>query len=370
MPGNVRALFGGRALPVLDGDEHRARKRTIMAAFTHEAIAAYVPRLADLVRAALARWAAEDEIGGVDALRRLAIEAIAGTMMGIEPGPALDALRSDYGRVLRGFKALPIPLPGTTYSRAKAAIGRALRVWSDTIGRHRATPSDDGLSRILAADAASGTAMTTDELARELHHLVLAGLIVWAWCARIIVELEQHPGVRARLLGELGTLKAGTLTLEALEALPYLDQVTKEIRRLAPVVPAAFGKARRTFTFAGHTIPAGWMVLWGTAASHARPEVYPAPERFDPDRFSPGAPAGPASHHYAFAPQGAGDALTGHKCAGYMLAPTLLKVFTVELVRGTTWLLSPGQDLSYDWSEVPPPPRDGLRLRVRTRQPA
>src|SRR3954470_22033408 len=31
MPANIETLFGGRTLPVLDGDEHRARKQAVMA---------------------------------------------------------------------------------------------------------------------------------------------------------------------------------------------------------------------------------------------------------------------------------------------------------------------------------------------------
>jgi cytochrome P450 len=105
------------------------------------------------------------------------------------------------------------------------------------------------------------------------------------------------------------------------------------------------------------------MVLWGTAASHMRPEVYPEPERFDPERFAPGRTE-QARHPHAFAPNGAGDAMSGHKCAGYELAPTVLQVFTVELLRSCTWTVVPGQDLSYDWTQAPPPPKDGLRVRL------
>jgi cytochrome P450 len=368
MPGNIQTLFGGRTLPVLDGDEHRARKQVIMAAFTHEAIAGYVPPLAGMVHATLTRWAAAGEVRAVDELRRTAIEAIALTILGQQPGPALDGLRAEYAAILRGFQALPLPLPGTTYSRAKAAIGRALEALRAEVLRHEAAPgpATDGLGRILAARGQDGGAqLDADEIARELHHLVLAGLVVWAWCARALVELAAHPEVAARLKGELATLPPGAPTFEALAILPYLDQVAREIRRITPVVPVGFGRARRTFTLAGHTIPAGWMVLWGTTASHARPEVYPAPERFDPGRFAAGTDAGRPPH--AFAPNGAGDAVHGHKCAGYELAPTLLKVFVAELVRGFSFTLAAGQDLDYDWSVAPPAPKDGLRVTVTAR---
>ena len=38
MPAHIETLFAGRSLPLLDGDEHRERKRFVMAGFTREAI--------------------------------------------------------------------------------------------------------------------------------------------------------------------------------------------------------------------------------------------------------------------------------------------------------------------------------------------
>jgi cytochrome P450 len=363
MPGNIQTLFGGRALPVMDGAEHHARKRAVMAAFAPEALDAYVPKVAGVVRAALARLAAASSAPGGEAravgeLRRMAIEAIAGTMLDLAPGPELDELQAEYAVVLHGFTGLPLPLPWTAYGRAKAAIDRILGRLREQVRRHEESARDDGLQRILATRA-----LDADATARELHHLVLAGLIVWAWCARMMIELDRDAGMRERLAAEIAGLPAGTPTRAALTALPYLGSVVSEVRRSTPVVPLAFGKARRDLTFAGRTIPAGWMVLWGTAASHMRPEVYPEPERFDPERFAPGR-AEQARHPHAFAPNGAGDAMSGHKCAGYELAPTVLEVFTVELLRGCTWTVVPGQDLSYDWTQAPPPPKDGLRVRL------
>jgi cytochrome P450 len=370
MPANIQMLFGGRALPVMDGAEHHARKRAIMAAFAPEALDAYVPKVTAVVRAALARLAQASSapsapLGGearaVGELRRMAIEAITSTMLDLAPGPELDELQAEYAVVLHGFGGLPLPFPWTAYGRAKGAMDRILARLRDQVRRHEQAPRDDGLQRILATRA-----LDADATARELHHLVLAGLIVWAWCARVLVELDRNADVRERLAGEIAGLPAGTPTRAALAGATYLGQVVSEVRRATPVVPLAFGKARRDLTFAGRAIPAGWMVLWGTAASHMRPEVYPEPERFDPERFAPGR-APEARHPHAFAPNGAGDAMSGHKCAGYELAPTLLQVFIVELLRGCTWTVVPGQDLSYDWTQAPPPPKDGLRVRLALR---
>src|SRR5262245_6128804 len=53
-PPHVLKLFGGRSLPLLDGEEHRSRRSLVMQAFTPEALASYLPVLEGLTRKALA----------------------------------------------------------------------------------------------------------------------------------------------------------------------------------------------------------------------------------------------------------------------------------------------------------------------------
>jgi cytochrome P450 len=393
MPGNIETLFGVRTLPVLDGDEHHARKAVLMAGFSHDAVAADLALCRRMVRAALGRWAAAGEVRAVDETRKLAIETICAAVMGLEAGPALDAILADYGRVLRAFSALPIALPGTAYSRGKRAMRRILARWRAEIARHEAaspprvdgarlaerSPSregsgtlsgfpsrDDGLARMLAAGGAgAAAALDADALAREIHHVVLAGLIVWAWCTRALLELDRAPALRARLVAEVAALPAEP-SLEAMEAAPVLSSVVREVRRISSVVPLSFGKARRAFELGGRRVPAGWMVLWAPTASHARAEIYADPQRFDPDRFA--APRAEHTRHpHAFVPNGTGEVVRGHKCVGYLFAPALLQVFLVELARGYDWSIPADQDFGYVWAETPPPHKDGLRVRFTAR---
>lgn len=364
---HVQELMGGHALPVLDGPEHFERKHFVLAAFSRDALGSYLPKMQAMLASHLNRWAGSGEIHWVEELKRLSLEMICDCVMGLPPGPAVDSLRREYERVLAGFATLPIPLPGTSYTRAKQALGRILRVYEENVREHQRAPRDDGLSRMLAAKSpTSGRSMTVEEAKTELHHVVIAGLIVWAWLAYLVLELDRHADVRKRLQEEIQRVApSGVTTLEQLEGMPYLTQVTMEVRRLAAVIPAFFGKATRSFEFQGRTVPAGWMVLWGHHSSHVREEVYKNPNEFDPDRFAPPR-LEHLRHENAFVPNGAG-ALTGHKCAGGGLATSFLQLFALELLRGYDWQLSPGQNLSYDWKRLPPEPHDGLKARVRRR---
>ncbi|MEA2165973.1 MAG: retinoid hydroxylase [Thermoanaerobaculia bacterium] len=366
MPPHVQALFGGRSLPLLDGEIHSARKKLVNAAFNRAAITAYLPIIQQTMERYFRVWPGRGEIRWLDEMKRLSIEVICTTIMGMPPGAAMDRLREDYGILTNGFASLPINVPGTRYRRALQARDRILEVLRRLVRERKQTPTDDGLSRMLAAAVASDVALSEDDAALELHHIVIAGFIVFAELGAIVQQLTAHPEVRARLASEIAERSPnGPLTLETLMAMPYLLQVVNEVKRLTPIVAAVFGKTKKRLDFDGVSVPAGWMVMWAITPSHVDQSLYSNPTAFDPDRFSPER-AEEKRHEHAFAPQGAGPA-TGHRCPGLDLATYIMEIFTVVLLRGYSWSIPP-QNFEMDFSKTPPEPKDGLRATVSANQ--
>jgi cytochrome P450 len=359
MPAHVQELFGGVSLPLLDGRAHRARKGQILAAFTRDAMASYLPEMSRQVAAALSRWAGQREVVLVPELKQLALEIICATIIGIAPGPETVALGADYARVLHAFTSLPIPVPGTPFGRGRAAMGRILKRFSRAVRGHQATPQEDGLGRILLATDENGQKISAQDCAIELHHLIIAGLVVFAELAAILLDLDRHPQIRSRLAAEIGGI-AGEVTPDGMARTPELMRFVLEVKRTCPIVPVVFAKAQEDFEFGGYRIPAGWMVLWAVFSSLQASEVYTAPERFDPERFAAGR-AEHLRHPHGYAPQGAGPA-EGHRCAGTDFATCVMEVFAIQLLRGYQWQLPSDQDLDLDWSRIPPEPKSGLRV--------
>ena len=360
MPPHVQELFGGRSLPLLDGETHKVRKQLVNQAFTRPALTAYLVAMQEAVERYFGTWASAGEIRWLDELKKLSIEVICSTIMGMPPGDPMDRLRRDYGILTDGFATLPINLPGTRYRKALQARDRIFKVFEVLVRERRQSPTDDGLSRILKA---GGSALTDEQAALELHHLVIAGYIVYAELGAMVQQLTEHPDVRKKLAAEIAALTPrGPLTLEGLTAMPYLLQVVQEVKRLCPIVPVVFGKTKRPFELDGVSVPAGWMLLWAIPPSHGTHGVYTDPEKFDPERFSP-ARAEDKRHEHGFVPQGAG-AVTGHRCPGLDFATYFMEVFAVVLLRGYAWELPP-QSFEMVWSRTPPEPKDALRAIVR-----
>ena len=362
-PANIQTLFGGTGvINGLDGAAHASRKGFVSAALSRDAVESYLPTMTRFVDAAFARWTSAGEIVWNEELKRLAIETLGAVLAGIESEAELAALVKRCELIAAAFIALPIPLPGTAYTKGVRAKDESLAYYRELVRAHRAGSYDDGLSRLLAARGADGSALGDAEAAGELNHLFLAGYIVFGQFAATVVHLTQHPDVRERLAAETAALPDAP-TVADLAGSAYLMQVVNEVRRLTPIVPIVIGKAKRAFVVDGFEIPAGWTVAAAVWHHDREAATYSDPERFDPDRF--GGRAEHAAHPYAYAPQGAGPP-EGHRCPGFDLTTIFMALFAARLVRGYTWDL-PEQNLTPNWALVPPAPRDGLRAVVRSR---
>lgn len=356
-------LFGGINMEMYDGPKHFALKSMALTAFDDAAIASYLPNMQQLIETTLTRLSRSGEFSAVVELRRLAIEAIWWNVMGLTPGLATNEITRDYGRVLKGLVSLPLPIPATAYGQARAARDRLLAQIRNVIRERRQRPGADGLSRMLTAKAADGRVYTDDEALLEVHHIVIAGFIVYALMAESMLQLALQPDLHERCASEIREhAAAGPLTLEGLKKLRISTYVVLEAKRYVPLVPLAFGRAKRAFECEGCLVPENWTVYLALWLNNRNPAIYTNPGEFEPDRFSPQR-AEHRRHPMAFIPQGA-EPPTGHRCLGLDYSTYLTLTFLTLLVRNYEWTLPP-QVLEINWKKLPPEPRDGLRVRLR-----
>lgn len=361
IPDHVRELFGGRSLGLLDGAEHATRKRQILAAFVPEALPAYLPAMQSLVEKTIASWAAKGEaIECIAELKRLAIAAIATNVVSMGDGPDLESLLENFQLLTAGFTGLPIALPGTAFKKALRARDAIFEVLGRAVKDHREKSFDDGLGRMLSHEDEQGVTMTDESAVMELHHIFIAGYIVFAELSSMLVTLDRRPELAEALVEEVAArAPAGSLSIRQLASMEALNRFVQETKRTTPVVPLAFGRARKTVVVGGFRINEGVMLFWAPFAHHQDAKVYPKPKTFDPERFGPQR-AEHGRHPFAFAPQGMG-APTGHKCPGVDYATLFMQVFATVLLRGYACELAE-QDVSLDLARIPPEPRQGLRV--------
>ena len=139
--------------------------------------------------------------------------------------------------------------------------------------------------------------------------------------------------------------------------MPYALQVLKEAMRLFPPAPAIGREAAEDVEIGGHRIPAGTTVVISPYALHRRPDYFPDPQRFDPDRWTPEAEARLPRH--AYLPFGGGPRICiGNHFAlmeGHIVLATLAQRVAFQLVGRQRVVPEPLLTLR---------PRYGIRMSV------
>jgi cytochrome P450 family 135 len=136
------------------------------------------------------------------------------------------------------------------------------------------------------------------------HETTATGLS-WAF-----ERLLRHPRVMGRLL-------------ESLDDDEYLDAVVKETLRVRPVVVDVARLLRRDIELGRWRLPAGTLVLPAIAAVHVRPDLYPSPQEFRPERWLEGQ-----AESYSWIPFGGGV----RRCIGASFAQVEMRVVLREVL--------------------------------------
>ncbi|NKY58330.1 cytochrome P450, partial [Nocardia flavorosea] len=109
----------------------------------------------------------------------------------------------------------------------------------------------------------------------------------------------------------------------------------------------------------GYFIPKGTRVTAMPLANHYNPDLWTAPETFDPDRFSDER-AEDKTHRYAWMPFGGGV----HKCIGLYFGQMEVKTIMHNLLLTHEWSVPAGYTWQLDYTALPVP-RDGLPVRLK-----
>lgn len=109
----------------------------------------------------------------------------------------------------------------------------------------------------------------------------------------VIYHIYSNPSILRRLRAEVdaATISAssttGKLELRTLEQLPYLTSVLMEAMRFSPAVGTRLQRIApdRDLFYNSWAIPAGTPVGMTTLFMHMDENLYPDPERFEPERW-------------------------------------------------------------------------------------
>ncbi len=363
-------IFMGNGLLTTDGEDWRARRRVVNPAFHRDAVETMVDTMASSTARVLDHWCSDgrDGFSGdiVGPMMRITLDTLGRTLLSTD----LDGDAEWIGRamntaieaiVYRG--RMPELFPGWVPFPFNLRTARAKAVLYGMVGRvvdaHRAgSPGErPDLVDLLLVSAADD-----EDVRDELMTVLMAGHetagtgLAWA-----LWGLADAPEVQDRMFDEARRVFGGRDPVAAdLRELTYTRMVLDEALRLHPPIWVYPRATVADDEIAGRHVPAGECVFLSPYVTHRHPDLWVAPERFEPERFTEAAKRDRPK--YAYFPFGGGQ----RKCVGEMMAVTQMCLTLAMLVSRFTIRRAPGATVKLRTAASLRPAR-GVDLRITAR---
>jgi cytochrome P450 family 135 len=314
----LRPLVGHASVLLLDGPQHMRQRKLMLPPFHGSRMAGYRDLVAAIAREHIGAWPRGESLPLAPRMQAITLDVVLRVIFGVDAesdrlDSLRDRLRAMLARVLGGSSMLAMASAGPRRVERSGVYNRWLRpvdaLLREQIEERRGAPGDDVLSLLLAARFQDGSPMSDQELRDELVTLLVAGHETTATALSWTVErLTRVPG------GWRAMRDGGE---------EYAEAAAKEALRLRPVLPVVLRNLQQPATIAGVDLPAGTVVAPSIYLVHRRPELYPDPAAFRPERFLGPEPQGGT---YTWIPFGGGV----RRCLGAAFALMELRVVLAE----------------------------------------
>jgi cytochrome P450 len=286
-------LLGEKSLLLLDGAPHMRHRKLMLPPFHGERMRSYGDAMTAIAERHIARWPVGRQFATQRRMQDITLEVILRTVFGLTEPERIQRLAVPMRKLLGMADGLAGTLRVTGAMIAESSGGRGagalLRNLESSLAdvdeilmaevheRREAgeTDREDILSLLLTARDEDGAPMTDQELRDELMTLVVAGHETTATALSWTIErVTRDPRILERLYSERGE-----------DRVAYIDAVAKEALRMRPVVGGVGRLLHAPMEIAGYELPAGTVVAPSIILVHTRPDIYPRPQEFRPERF-------------------------------------------------------------------------------------
>ncbi|HEU4978490.1 MAG TPA: cytochrome P450 [Solirubrobacteraceae bacterium] len=281
----LRELLGDYSLLGIDENQHMEQRKLLLPPFKGQRMKAYEATIAEIAAEEIDSWPAAAPFPTAQPFQRITLRAILRAVFGAEGGSlaALEELLPQWTAI--GNRVALAPWlrrdlgPRSPWGRFTRLRARIDVVLDELITAAKADPGlaerPDVLALLVQARHEDGTPMRNVEIRDELVTMLVAGHETTANTLSWAVErLRRHPEIVARLVEEAD---AGGKELR--------EATIREVQRSRPVIAFAGRMVRKPFELGGYRLPLQARVLLAACLTHYDPQLFPHPDRFDPDRF-------------------------------------------------------------------------------------
>jgi cytochrome P450 len=358
----LRPIMGASSVLLLEGREHIAHRRAMLPPFHGERMRSYEGIVRDVSQREIDAWPTGEAFALHPHMQAITLEVIMSAVFGV----------TDPERRRRLRERLPLLLGETSspalqfrvllsrrltrtepLRRLEQLTGEIDELLLGEISERRRDPlvheREDILSLLMSARLEDGSGMSDRELRDQLVTLLLAGhettATALAWTFDLLL---RHPATLARLTAEV----------DAGDGDEYMRAVVSESLRLRPVVPLAGRRLAVDLDIGDTTLAAGTDVTPAIWLTHTRPDLYPEPYAFRPERFLDDPPT-----TYGWIPFGGGI----RRCLGASFAEFEMRVVLEAVLRRLALEPVSNRAERVARRNVTFSPRLGTRVRARPR---
>jgi cytochrome P450 len=311
----LKPLVGARSLLLLEGREHIERRKVMLPPFRGDRMREYEPTMRESTERELNTWPTGKAFAVHPSMQTITLDVILQAVFGVSDPARRSRLHSQLGNLLGATTSTGLQVQvlfGRTRPLEKLhEMARDIdELLLEEVAERRRNPGTDICSLLVQARFEDGSQMSDAEIRDQLMTLLVAGHETTATgLAWTLDLLTHHPDVlrRARTEGDR-----------------YLRAVVSESLRLRPVVPLAGRRLAVDLETDGLTLPAGTDVTPSMWLAHTRPDEYPEPYAFRPERFLDKPPS-----TYTWIPFGGGV----RRCIGAPFAELEMRIVLEEILN-------------------------------------
>lgn len=281
----LRTVLGENSLLSIDEEQHMQQRKLLLPPFKGQRMKSYESLIEEIAIEEIDSWPEGVEFQTTRPMQKITLRAILRAVFGAH-GSQLHELEE----LLPAWTVLGTQLVLTPWlqhdfgrrspwGRFKALRTRIDQVLAQMIAEAKVDPHlqerVDVLALLVQATHDDGTPMSNPEICDQLATMLVAGhettanTLAWA-----VERLRRHPEVLERLVQEAD--EGGKALREA---------CIREVQRTRPVIAFAGRVVRKPYQLGDYSLPLGTRILIAACLTHYDPDLFPHPDRFDPDRF-------------------------------------------------------------------------------------
>ncbi|WP_307531053.1 cytochrome P450 [Streptomyces umbrinus] len=296
----ARRLVGNGLVASL-WEEHRRQRRMVQPSFHQARMPKYAELMLKEIDQELASWAPGHTVDILQAMHDLTLRIAARTMFSsLISDETATKVQEFMPVILRGVYVRTVApvdwlhkLPTAANRRYDYASAGMKHVITQMINDHHRSGTDRGdlLSMLMSArDGEDGDRLSDEEIHNQVMTLIVGGTETTGNAtASALQMLALNPDVERRMHTEVDEVLGGRQpSFEDLPRLDYCYRVLYETLRLRPPVWLVTRTTTRDTELAGRQLRSGTTLFYSPYLLHLNPDLFPEPERFDPDRWLPG----------------------------------------------------------------------------------